>query len=129
VTPKRRFVIAAGVIVASILGLIIWSLSGSTAYYKTAAEVASGKAEPDRVIRVAGKVVAGSVSHKGGATRFAIADGDASVPISTAVSLPDTFAPGVDVVAEGAIDHRGLFTASDVLVKCPSKFKAKLAAG
>jgi cytochrome c-type biogenesis protein CcmE len=128
-SPTARFSIAATVVVAAIVGLIVWSLSGSTAYYRTPAEVASEPAQPNRTVRVAGKVVPGSVRHSGATTEFALSDGQASVDVTTEDVLPDTFVAGVEVVAEGAFTTGRGLTASNVLVKCPSKFKAKLAAG
>lgn len=128
VSPRARFSIAAGVVVASIAGLIVWSLSGSTAYYKTPEEIASGPPQPTQRIRVAGKVVPGSVKQTGRTTAFALGDGNANINVTTDDLLPDTFGAGVEVVAEGATTTGGLFNASNVLVKCPSKFKAKLAA-
>jgi cytochrome c-type biogenesis protein CcmE len=129
VSPRARFSIAAGVVVAAIVGLIVWSLSGSTTYYKTPEEIAAGPSQPNERIRVAGKVVPGSVRQTGRTTAFAVGDGKANVSVTTDDLLPDTFGPGVEVVAEGGLTRGGLFTASNVLVKCPSKFKAKLAAG
>jgi cytochrome c-type biogenesis protein CcmE len=128
VSPRARFTIAAGVVVAAIAGLIVWSLSGSTAYYKTPEEIVSGASHPTQRVRVAGKVVPGSVQQSGQTTAFALGDGKANVNVTTEDVLPDTFGAGVEVVAEGAITTGGLLTASNVLVKCPSKFKAKLAA-
>jgi cytochrome c-type biogenesis protein CcmE len=128
VSPRARFIIAAGVVVAAIAGLIVWSLAGSTTYYKTPKEIASGASHPTQKVRVAGKVVPGSVQQSGQTTAFALGDGKANVNVTTEDVLPDTFGAGVEVVAEGAITTGGLFTASNVLVKCPSKFKAKLAA-
>ena len=46
--------------------------------------------------------------------------------MTTEDALPDTFAADVEVVAEGAMGS-GAFSASSVLVKCPSKMEAKLA--
>ena len=119
---------AAGIVVASIGGLIAWSLAGTTAYYKTPGELSANPPPPNERIRVAGKVVPGSVSRKASVTDFSVTDGKASVAITTEDVLPDTFGTGVEVVAEGAMTKRGVFSASSVLTKCPSKFKARLSA-
>jgi cytochrome c-type biogenesis protein CcmE len=123
---RARFVVAAAVAAASILGLIAWALAGSTAYYKTPAELAAGKVGPGEKVRVAGKVVAGTVAHRGPETDFTITDGKTELPVTTRDVLPDTFGPGIEVVAEGGIAPGGIFSASTVLAKCPSKFKAKV---
>ncbi|MGH2706963.1 MAG: cytochrome c maturation protein CcmE [Actinomycetota bacterium] len=124
-SPRARFAVTAALVAACVLGLIVWATSGSTAYYRTPAELLAAPVDQERV-RVAGKVVEGSVSHRGTITAFAVSDGKAELPVSTDALLPDTFGPGVEVVAEGAMTTRGVFAASTVLAKCPSKFKAKV---
>lgn len=126
--PRTRFAVAAAIVVASITGLIVWSLSGTTAYYKTPSELAAGKTVQDQRLRVAGTVVEDSVRRTGATTTFAVTDGKSQVPVTTEDVLPDTFGTGVEVVAEGAMTKSGVFDASSVLAKCPSKFKAKVAA-
>lgn len=123
---RARFGIAAAIVVASIAGLITWSLSASTAYYKTPAELSQGPIDPNERVRVAGKVVDGSIGRSAGITRFAVSDGKADLRVSTEDVLPDTFGTGVEVVAEGAMTKTGVFSASSVLTKCPSKFKARV---
>lgn len=127
-SPRARFGIAAGVVAVSILGLIGWALSGSTAYYVTPSELAQGGIDKDDRIRVAGKVVDGSVIQEGTLTSFVVTDGVAEVEVKTEDLLPDTFGAGVEVVAEGSMTEGGVFSASTVLAKCPSKFKGTTAA-
>lgn len=125
-SATKRFRIAAGVIVISISGLILWSISGTTAYYRTPSELLSGDFDSTRSLRVAGHVLPGSIEVAGATTRFAVTDGRTSVDVSTEDVLPDTFEDDVEVVAEGAMAGES-FSASSVLVKCPSKMEAKLA--
>ncbi len=125
-TPRLRFAVAAGIVVAAIGGLIFFSLSGATAYYKTPAELNAEGPSSGKRVRVAGKVVAGSVTRQGADTDFAVTDGKATVNVTTRDILPDTFGAGVEVVAEGAMTEQGVFSAATVLAKCPSKFKAKV---
>ncbi|MGH2771928.1 MAG: cytochrome c maturation protein CcmE [Actinomycetota bacterium] len=123
-TPRTRFVVAAAVVVAAIGGLIAFSLANSTAYYKTIAELTSAEPSPQEKVRVAGKVAPQSISRNGAVTTFSVTDGKAALPVTTGDLLPDTFGAGVDVVAEGVMAE-GIFSASSVLTKCPSKFKAR----
>lgn len=127
-SPRARFGIAAGVVAVSIGGLIAWALAGTSVYYRTPTELAESAPKPTEQVRVAGTVIEGSVVTEGASTRFLVTDGNAEVEITTRAVLPDTFAPGIEVVAEGALTEPGVFTASNVLAKCPSKFKAKRAA-
>ena len=111
---------------AAVGGLVFFSLSGATAYYKTPAELNTEGPAAGQRVRVAGKVVAGSVARRGAETDFDVTDGKATVNVTTRDILPDTFGAGVEVVAEGAMTEQGVFSAATVLAKCPSKFKARV---
>ena len=134
VSTKRRakFAIGGLAIVAITAGLIVWAMTqpGSTAFYLTVSEVrASGTTTQD--FRVNGNVVPGSLERDGTTTSFAITDGVEELPIVTQETLPDAFwtaydndPSAVEIVAQGNYDGQ-TFAASQVLAKCPSKFKAK----
>lgn len=124
-SPRARFGIAAIAVIVSVGGLVAWALTGSTAYYRTPSELAAGPTLPSERVRVAGKVVEGSVTTQGTTTNFAVTDGRSEIEVTTEDVLPDAFAPGIEVVAEGAMSPSGVFSASAVLAKCPSKFKAR----
>ena len=125
-SARLRFGIAACVVALAIVGLIGFSISGATAYYRTPAEMKAGSYRANQRIRVAGVVTKDTIAHNGALTSFTIEDGKATLPITTAALLPDTFTAGVTVVAEGSMTAGGVFTATDVLAKCPSKFSAKV---
>jgi cytochrome c-type biogenesis protein CcmE len=129
VSHKRRakFIVGAAVVALTVFVLVGWAMSrpGSTAFYLTVSELqASGPPAGASDYRVNGVVVPGSVEKKGLETTFALTDGDATLPVVTDTPLPDTFRDRSEVVATGSFDGRS-FTASQVLAKCPSKFKAK----
>ena len=124
--PRVRFAVAAGVVALAVLGMVVFSLKGSTAYYMTPGQLAAGPVRATDHVRVAGNVVEGTVVKEGPTTRFDVTDGKNAVTVTTEDLLPDTFAAGVEVVAEGAMTDRGVFSASKVLAKCPSKFEARL---
>ena len=135
-SPKRRakFLVGGGIIVFALLGLVVWAMArpNATSFYYTtselqAASVAAGAEE----YRVNGNVIPESVVDEGLRTTFDITDGTTAVTVVTDETLPDAFwtamAAGsseVEVVAQGRYDG-SRFTASQVLAKCPSKFKAK----
>lgn len=135
-SPKRRakFLVGGGIIVFALVGLVVWAMlrpNATSFYYTTselqAAAVASGTEE----YRVNGNVMPDSVVREGLETTFDITDGTTSVTVVTDEALPDAFwtamdagSSEVEVVAQGRYDGTR-FTASQVLAKCPSKFKAK----
>lgn len=135
-SPKRRakFAIGGGIIFLALAGLVFWAMTrqGATAFYYTTSELqsaslAAGAAE----YRVNGNVIPESVVNEGLRTTFDITDGKTEVTVVTDETLPDAFwtamdagSSEVEVVAQGSYDG-SRFTASQVLAKCPSKFKAK----
>ena len=133
-SSKRRAKFAVGglAVVAIVLGLIVWAMTrpGATAFYLTVSEVrAEGTTTED--FRVNGNVVPDSLERDGTTTSFSITDGVEDLPIVTDETLPDAFwtaydndPSAVEIVAQGNYDGQ-TFAASQVLAKCPSKFKAK----
>lgn len=128
VSPKRRAkFVAGGVLIITVLGsLIVWAMSrpGATPFYYTTSEVLAAAPGTDDALRVNGIVVAGSIRRDGVSSTFTISDGKTAVDIVTDQPLPDTLKDGSEVVALGRFDGSTLI-ASQVLAKCPSKFKAK----
>jgi cytochrome c-type biogenesis protein CcmE len=139
-TPARRnkFLIGGGVVFLTLCGLVVWAMGrpGSTSFFYTPTEVlALGVDAPTGEYRVNGKVLPNTVEREGLTTRFAIHDGSTEMNVTTDSALPDAFwtamandSSEVEVVARGRYDG-DVFDASQVLAKCPSKFKAKAAAG
>jgi len=75
-----------------------------------------------------GRVVKGSVRHRGDGIRFRVADREdasQSIPVTYRGIIPDPFRGGREIVLGGSVEH-GLFVGErDTLVtKCPSKFTA-----
>jgi cytochrome c-type biogenesis protein CcmE len=129
ISTKRRlkFVIGGGVIVALVIGLVVFATAkpGSTAYYLTTTEmVALQQGSTTKEYRVNGTVVPGTIETQGLETTFTITDGSTDMVVSTTDPLPDTFKAESEVIARGDYDG-STFVATEVLAKCPSKFKPK----
>lgn len=136
--PKRRakFWIGGGVILLSLVALVGWAMArpNSTSFFYTPSEIVelpTGAGTDE--YRVNGKVVPDTVQRDGLKTSFDISDGTTDLEVTTEQPLPDAFwtamandSSEVEVVARGRYDE-GAFQASEVLAKCPSKFKAKTA--
>lgn len=124
---RAKFRIGGAIVALTVVGLVAWALGrpGSTAFYLTTSEmVARGPTTISEGYRVNGTVVPGSISQEGLETTFTVTDGKTELPVLTDRPLPDTFKDGSEVVVKGSFDGQG-FTATEVLAKCPSKFKAK----
>lgn len=111
-----------GAVVAACVAYLVYSASGgSSEYYLTVSELSAHATSGD--VRVAG-VVQNDVQRSEGGLQvlFTEKDGTASIPVEYHGTLPDIFQPGITVVAEGRLGTDGVFHASAVLAKCPSRF-------
>ncbi len=109
-------------------------LSGALVY--TSFSASSEAKQPSQLIGAAsggsyeltGRVVKGSVRHRGAGLRFRVADREnasESLPVTYNGTVPDPFRGGREIVLAGTVE-RGVFVGErDTLVtKCPSKFTA-----
>jgi cytochrome c-type biogenesis protein CcmE len=107
-------------------------LAGALAY--TSFSASSEAKQPSQLIGAAsggsyeltGRVVKGSVRHRGEGLRFRVADRDdvtKSLPVTYAGTVPDPFRGGREIVLSGTVEHGVFVGERDTLVtKCPSKF-------
>jgi len=88
-------------------------------FFFSPTEVYAGKAPADRVFRIGGLVEEGSVQREpdGLTTRFVVTDTAKTIPAVYTGILPDLFAEGKGVVADGKLGSDGLFVANRVLAK------------
>jgi cytochrome c-type biogenesis protein CcmE len=123
---SARVIVAALVVVAAIGYLVYNGFQSTTVYYLTVAELKAKSADVGSV-RVAGIVAENSVqrSDNDSTIHFTISDSGASMPVVYKGLVPDIFGPGIQVVVEGHYNNAtGVFEASTLLAKCPSKFTA-----
>ncbi len=145
--PKKiRFALGAGLMVAAIAYLIVTAVRNTAEYYLTVGEVKARQSElAGQTLRVAGRVVPGTISWNPetltlafGITQPPAQDAPAGVQpvaITAAAAVfhvicrgqpkPDMFAPGRDVIVEGALASDGTIQARQVLTSCPSKYAPK----
>lgn len=111
-----------GLVVAGCVGYLIYSASGGASeYYLTVSELRSHASAGD--VRVAGIVQDDVRKSDGGLhVTFTEKDSSASMPVDYSGTLPDIFRPGITVVAEGRLGADGVFHATTLLAKCPSRF-------
>ena len=118
---KQRLIVVSLVVVLSsaAVGLVAFALRDNINLFYPPAEVVAGKAPVDRSIRLGGMVVEGSIERSDTEldTIFWVTDYEASVPVRYSGILPDLFAEGEGVVAEGVLDDNGMLIATQVLAK------------
>ena len=124
---RPQFLIAFIVVFGALAFLGFNAFKASSMYYLSVGELlARGDAAYGEELRVSGKVVEGTIEKgpEANAIRFAVADNDgASVPVVYQGVVPDTFQDGGEVVVEGGLGPEGVFRATTLLAKCPSKYE------
>ena len=107
--------------------LVLMGLQGATVYFLTVSELqAKGPVAQNQVLRVSGNLVPGSLGRdaSGLGISFSIADTAATRPLNVTYKggqVPDIIGDNIEIVAEGKLDGRGTFAATNVLAKCPSR--------
>jgi cytochrome c-type biogenesis protein CcmE len=122
-TPARKkrlaliVLMVAGVGVG--VGFALNSLNQNIMFFLTPSEVLAGEAPRDRLFRVGGMVVDGSVARPGdGLTvKFDLTDNERQVTVRYTGILPDLFREGQGIIANGRLDENGDFIAEEVLAK------------
>jgi cytochrome c-type biogenesis protein CcmE len=121
---RSKFFIGGAIIVLAVGYLIFSSIGGSTAYYLTVQEVkAEGPSE--RTVRVAGTVVAETIEWNAQELmlRFKIADASGSLAVIYNGPRPDMLRDGAEAIVEGQYIEGESFEASNLFLKCPSKYE------
>ena len=127
--PRQKFLIGAGLIVASAGYLMASSISQTGMYYLTPTELTTKLASDPSMhgvgIKMGARVVPGSIKRAAGGREYAfvVTDGAREIPVHYRGIAPDTFTDGVDVVVEGRMGQDGTFRATTLLAKCASRYE------
>ena len=115
---KRLTFIAAGIVALSLAtAFVLNAFRSNLVFFFTPTQVAQGEAPTNRVFRVGGLVKEGSLRRDQPLIEFVITDTARDIVVHYSGLLPDLFQEGKGVVAQGRLDERGQFTASEVLAK------------
>ena len=127
---RLKFILIGAGIVATMAFMMVVATQksdGGFAYYVTVDEF-NQKGQLQGHFRVNGKVAPGTIERLPGGrqVRFTIADkgGAATLPVDFTGIIPDTFVDDADVVVEGKRRADGVFEATTLLAKCPSKYES-----
>jgi len=124
--PKnQRLVLVVAAIVALMIAVLLamWGLKDRASYFYTPADIAAGKAEQGRAVRLGGMVESGSIQRQpdGVTIRFVLTDGKAKTPVTYRGITPDLFREGSGAVAEGRIQG-STFVADTILAKHDERY-------
>jgi cytochrome c-type biogenesis protein CcmE len=118
-----KFMIGGAIIFLVLGWLIFTNIQGSTTSYLTVEELLA-QGPSDRMVRVSGLAVGGTIDWdpQQMILRLEIADEGGSVPVVYNGIRPDMLQDDAQVVVEGKYTASGVFEASNLLLKCPSKY-------
>ena len=124
--PKnQRLVLLAAAIIAVLVAVLLfmWGIRDRAAYFYTPADIAAGKAEQGRAVRLGGMVERGSLQRQpdGVTIRFILTDGKAATPVTYRGITPDLFREGSGAVAEGRMQGT-TFVADNILAKHDERY-------
>jgi cytochrome c-type biogenesis protein CcmE len=116
---KRFGFLIVGLAVLGIAAFLVFrALDSNLSYFYSASEVVGNQAPANRVFRLGGMVVDGSLKRGDGLTvHFAVTDNASKVNVQYTGILPDLFAEGQGMIAQGKLNSEGVFIADEVLAK------------
>lgn len=102
---------------AAALGL--YAMKQNIMLFHTPSEIISGEVPKEKMFRIGGLVVEGSVvkGNDGLTTEFNLTDTTETVAVRYTGLLPDLFREGQGIVAQGKLNEKGVFIAQEVLAK------------
>ena len=116
---KLRFVFLALILASTILTvfLVLQSLKENVVYFQSPSEIKSLIELNKKKIRVGGMVKEQSVSINSDEVNFIITDFKNEINVVYSGAVPNLFAEGKGVVAEGFLKDENYFTATKILAK------------
>lgn len=101
------------------VALSLYAMRQNIMLFHTPSQVISGEVPENRLFRVGGIVVSGSVikAEDGLTTEFGLTDLNHSITVRHTGLLPDLFREGQGIVAQGSLNEGGIFVAQEVLAK------------
>ena len=122
---RKRYLIGGGILALAVGYLLYASLASSVSYYLTVGEFFDRSSElSDRQVRVIGTIADSPVSWNAQdlELKFSIVEGTDTLPVVYGGAKPSGFKVGANVLVEGRLNDDGVFHATQLLMKCPSKY-------
>ena len=117
---KKRIIFLILILLLSILSIffILNSLKKNILYFSSPTEIKKREDIPfGKAMRVGGMVKKGSITINQKNIQFTVTDFENEILISYSGSVPNLFAEGKGVVAEGKLSDKNFFIASRILAK------------
>jgi cytochrome c-type biogenesis protein CcmE len=123
---KKRYLIGGLILVIVVAYLLYLSFGSSVSYYVTVSEFFDRGTELyDTSIRVAGKIADSPVdwNPEDLELRFTITEGGDNMEVIYQGTKPSAFKAGSDILVEGEYHSDGILRATQLILKCPSKYE------
>ena len=121
---RLKFIVGVIIVVIAIGFLGYQGFVYSATYYYTVSEFAAQQsAFADKNVRVAGNVTDGTIVRQGTTLTFTMTEGQNNLQVVYQGVVPDTFKAGIEAVVLGKLNSDGIFEATELLAKCPSKYE------
>ena len=116
---QKRLTIIVGILLAvgAATALVLNAFRSNLVFFYSPSQVAAHEAPENRLFRIGGLVVAGSLKREGVDVSFTVTDLAQSMQVRYRGILPDLFKEGKGVVAQGKLGPDGVFIAQEVLAK------------
>ena len=116
---KLRFFFILLILVTLVLSvfLILRSLEENVVYFQSPSDIKILSEVNKKKIRIGGMVKKGSIEASAKEIQFIITDYKSEIKVSFIGSVPNLFAEGKGVVAEGYLKDRNFFNANKILAK------------
>ena len=123
---KKRYPVGVIILVLVVGYLIYLSFGSSVSYYVTVSEFfAKGTELYDTNVRVAGKIADSPIEWNADdlKLRFTITEGGDTMAVIYPGAKPTGFKVSSSILVEGKYHSDGIFRASQLIMKCPSKYE------
>lgn len=119
------FLIAAGGLLAVLIGFLAANLRDNLVYYRTPSEVvADATINASQRFRLGGQVVPGTIGAVGEVTEFAVSDGTAIMVVRHTGAPQQLFREGIGVVVEGTWDGQ-VFSSDSMIIKHDEQYRTE----
>ncbi len=124
---KKKYLIGGAVVLAAVIYLLYLSFGSSVSYYVTVSEFYDRIGElEDTNVRVAGVITDNSIDWDAEEVelKFTIIEGGENMPVVYNGAQPAGFKAGSNLLVEGKYGADGVFEATQLILKCPSKYES-----
>jgi cytochrome c-type biogenesis protein CcmE len=125
---RRTALLLGAIVILASFGFLLWGgLDRNVVFFLTPKELlARGTTAFDVPVRLGGQVAPGTVQWNADLLdlRFAVTDGNDTIPVRSKGAPPQMFRDGMGVVVEGRYRRDGLFESTNLMVKHSNEYRA-----